>query len=191
MRIPDLEQGSDEELVAGYVKHGDRDALEVLLRRHESRVYGLAVRVLGNRDDARDVAQEVFVTLFRKAGSFKGTSAFTTWLYRLTMNACYDQGRRKARAPTPVEESEQHRDDRVSSVDDRMMVEVALSSLVAEQRVVVVMRDMYQMSYEEIAEATDVPVGTVKSRIARGRLALAGALKEKEPPALPDRLSEK
>src|SRR5919106_1307284 len=105
MRIPDLEGTGDEELVRAFTRHRDTTALEVLLRRHQDRVFGLAVRLLGNRTDAADATQEVFLTVFRKAQQFKHEAAFTTWLHRLTVNACHDIGRRRARTPLPVDSS--------------------------------------------------------------------------------------
>lgn len=196
MHIPQLESKTDEELIAAFVGSGDHDALEVLLRRHEGRVYGLAARVLGNRDDALEVTQDVFLTLFRRASSFRGDAAFTTWLYRLTLNACTDLGRKKSRAPIPTEEVAAEAASlsgmpTSSQVEDRMVVEAALEQIIPEQRVAVVLRDMYQMSYDQIAELTDSPVGTVKSRISRGRLALAKVMAPStEPGETSPRLNE-
>lgn len=195
MRMPGLEESSDEELLTAFVGSGDRDALEVLLRRHEARVYGLAYRMLGDRNDALDATQEVFILTFRKAKSFRKEAAFTTWLYRLTVNACRDLGRKKARAPVPVDEV--HSDspnggDRTQSVQDRLDVEAALRNIPEDQREALVLREIGGLSYEEIASSLGVPMGTVKSRIARGRLALADALAEKQPEqeAPPRRLTD-
>ena len=183
MRIQDLDSVSDEHLVASFVRSGDRDALEVLLRRHESSVFGLAYRMLASRADALDATQEVFLTVFRKASSFHHQSAFKTWLYRLTVNTCHDFGRKRARTPSPMVDGPEP-SERPSDVETRLSVEAALRQLMADQRAVVVMRDLYGMSYGEIAACTGVPVGTVKSRIARARLRLADLLtvpEEREP----------
>lgn len=176
MRIPDLQANSDEELVRAFVTEDDRDALEVLLRRHETRVYGLAFRLLGNRADALDAAQDAFLNLFRKAHSFKGEAAFSTWLHRLTVNACRDLGRKRSRAPEPVQQPEVAEADALGRADDRMLVESALAGLPEEQRTATILRDLQGHSYQEISEITGVPVGTVKSRIARARMSLAGLL---------------
>ena len=176
MWIADLEALSDEELIRRFVADRSTDAVEVLLRRHQDRVFGLALRILGNRADALDAAQEVLVGVFRKASSFRHQAAFTTWLYRLTVNACTDLGRRRSRQPQPAELLEVPVADALGQSDDRMVVEAALARLPLDQRTVVALRDLYALSYEEIAEVTATPVGTVKSRIARGRLALAGSL---------------
>ncbi len=184
MRIPGLESRPDEELVAGYVDRGDRNALEVLLRRHERRIFGLALRMLGNRADALDATQDALVNVFRRASSFKGEAAFTTWLHRLTINACNDAARKRSRAPEPREEIEPEPGGPAGNqmpTDERLGVEDALRRLPLEQRAVVVMRDLYGLSYQEIAAATGAPEGTVKSRIARGRFALAGLLRADDP----------
>lgn len=176
MRDPDLEAQSDELLVSSFVESKDQRALEILLGRHESRVFGIAYRILGNRADALDATQDVFLTVFRKAGSFRGQAAFTTWLYRLTTNACHDIGRRKARTPLPMQTLPHSESPGSGDMETRLGVENALRALPQDQRVAVVMRDLYDLDYEQIAAATGVPLGTVKSRIARGRQALAGLL---------------
>ncbi|MGQ0678980.1 MAG: RNA polymerase sigma factor [Actinomycetota bacterium] len=177
MRDADLESRTDESLVAAFVELGDTRALEILLRRHESKVFGIAYRILGNRADALDATQDVFLTVFRKARSFQHQAAFTTWLYRLTTNACHDIGRKKARTPIPSDSLPEHGVP-AEDLATRLTVEQGLRKLQPDQRTAVVMRDLYALSYEQIAEATGVAVGTVKSRIARGRLALAGILEE-------------
>jgi RNA polymerase sigma-70 factor, ECF subfamily len=185
MRIPDLEAASDEELVRAFTRDRDDTALTVLLRRHETRVFSLAYRLLGNRPDAADATQEVFVTLFRKAAQFQHQAAFTTWLHRLTVNACHDLGRKRARTPVPAEPHERQQPgtgtDAFKRVDDRLQVQSALAALPEDQRVPIVLRDVRGLSYQEIADVTRVPVGTVKSRIARGRMQLATLLSPGEP----------
>lgn len=169
---------SDEDLLRAFLSSADQDAITELLRRHESRVYGLAFRLLGNRSDALDATQEVFMTVVRKARTFQFRSAFTTWLYRLTINASHDVRRKGKRAPAPTEEVPSEVDDPIEASIERMAVNEALRQLPHDQREAVVMRDLQRASYEEIAEATGVPVGTVKSRIARGRLQLSSILGE-------------
>lgn len=169
---------SDEDLLRAFLTTADQDAITELLRRHESRVYGLAYRLLGNRPDALDVTQEVFITVVRKSRSFRFQSAFTTWLYRLTINAIHDLRRKTARAPIPSENVAPEVADPIETSTERMAVSDGLRQLPLDQREAVVLRDLLGASYEEIAEATGVPVGTVKSRIARGRLQLASLLGE-------------
>ena len=177
---------TDEDLVRRFVSDGLSDAVDVLLRRHQDRVLGLAYRILGNRADALDASQEVFVAVFRKAASFRHQSAFTTWLYRLTVNACNDHARRRSRLPQPAEAVDVASPDAIGRADDRIAIVGALAGLPLEQRTAVVMRDLLGLSYEEIAEATGSAVGTVKSRISRGRAALAGALGEPGPQPAPE-----
>lgn len=180
MRDADLESQSDELLVAAFVESNDIRALEILLNRHESRVFGISYRILGNRADALDATQDVFLTVFRKARLFKHEAAFTTWLYRLTTNACHDLGRKKARTPIPSETIPNQPDRSLGDAGTRLGVEQALASLGEDQKTAVVMRDLYGLSYDEIAAATGVAVGTVKSRIARARQALYELLRETE-----------
>jgi RNA polymerase sigma-70 factor (ECF subfamily) len=179
--IADLEALGDEELVRRFVSDGLSDAVDVLLRRHQDRVFGLAYRILGNRADALDASQEVFVVVFRKAASFRHQSAFTTWLYRLTVNACNDHARRRSRLPQPAEAVDVASPDAIGRADDRLAIAGAMRRLPLEQRTAVIMRDLLGLSYEEIAQATGTAVGTVKSRISRGRAALAGCLGEPGP----------
>lgn len=193
MRIADLEAFDDDQLVRAFVEGSDADALTVLLRRHETQVYGLAYRILGNRSDAYDATQDVFLTVFRKVASFRHESSFSTWIYRLTSNACNDMGRKLKRVPIPVEEVEPEvdaaADEHSFATEDRLMIEGALTELPIDQRTAVVMRDIYGLTYEQISAATGAPEGTVKSRIARGRLALAERLREPGHPRR--RLTEK
>ena len=176
MKAPDYARSSDHELVRSFVNSGDANAIEELLRRHQGRVYGLAYRILGNRADAYDATQEVFILLLRKLRSFRQEAAFTTWLHRLTVNACYDLSRKRSRAPQPVEEVETPQPDEMAAAEARVVIESALGDLAVEHRTALTLRELYGLSYEEIAQATGVAVGTVKSRIARGRAALAARL---------------
>ena len=190
----DLELQSDEALVTAFVETGDQAPLEVLLARHESQVFGLAYRILGNRSDALDATQDVFLTVFRRSSSFRHQAAFSTWLYRLTTNACHDIGRRKSRTPVPVERLPAEPAGAQGDSEDRLVVEQALRRLPEDQRVPIVMRDLYGMTYEEIAATTGSPIGTVKSRIARGRMRLIELLEVsegREPGSGPGRLTGK
>lgn len=116
--------------------------------------------------------------MFRKAKTFRGDASFATWLHRLTVNACHDLLRRRKRHAQPTEQTEAVSPDQSSSTLARLVVEEALAGLPYDQKVAVVMRDLYGLTYQEISLATGVPSGTVKSRIARGRSALALALRE-------------
>lgn len=165
------------ELVAG----GDRGAFAILMERHQDLVFGVAVRLMGNRETALDAVQETFITLFRKADRFRAEAAFTTWLYRVTTNTCYDLLRKQRRRQTdPLPEHHDPVDTRMSdqftSVELRPAVETALASIPPEFRAAVVLSDLEGLTMEEIARVLDIPVGTAKSRLFRGRRLLANRL---------------
>jgi RNA polymerase sigma-70 factor, ECF subfamily len=167
----------DEDLVRRYVA-GDQGAFADLVRRHETRVYTLAYRLVGNADDAREASQEAFLTCARKLRGFRFDSAFGTWLYRVTANASYDVLRRRKRAPVPVEElpEQQIETDEAAGTADRIDVERALALIPDDFRLVISLHDLQGLPYEEVAEIVGVPVGTVKSRLHRGRVALGKLL---------------
>lgn len=173
----------DEDLVRRF-RAGEPDAFTDLVRRHQQRVYTLCLRVLGDADAAADVAQDTFLTVLRKLDSFRGEAAFTTWLHRVAVNACYDELRRKQRRPVlhvaleegferePGPPAPDHADEVAGTRDTA----AALATIPQEFRVALVLADVQDMAYEQIAQVLDVPVGTVKSRVHRGRIALATAL---------------
>lgn len=174
----------DEVLVRRYLA-GDATAFATLVRRHQTRVYNLCLRVLGDADDAADAAQDAFMTALRKLEGFRGDAAFTTWMHRVTVNACYDLLRKRRRQPllrvatdTDLPETElgppvpDHADEIVGTRD----AADALRRVPEEFRVALVLADVQDLAYDEIARILDVPVGTVKSRVHRGRLALARAM---------------
>ena len=185
---------SDEALAAA-ANAGDRGALEALLARHVDRVHAICRRVTGHPEDALDATQEALIAVTRGLRRYDGRSRFTTWLYRVATNAALDELRRRKRRPEPVELF----DDRPapaaaagagpgsveSVVAARLDVDTALAGLSPEFRAAVVLRDLCDLDYAEIAEVLDVPVGTVRSRIARGRAAIADQLRE--PAAPPER----
>jgi RNA polymerase sigma-70 factor (ECF subfamily) len=168
---------TDAELIDRF-RGGDQDAFTELVTRHERRVYNLAYRMLGRAEDARDAAQDAFLSCYRHLASFRGEAAFTTWLHRITVNACYDSLRRRPPDPAPLSEvpepspARDHADQAAAAVD----VQRALGRVPVEFRAALVLHDIQGLPYEEVAEALEVPIGTIKSRIHRGRLALARAL---------------
>jgi RNA polymerase sigma-70 factor, ECF subfamily len=164
--------------LVGRAVAGDRDALDALLREHYDRVYALCLRMTGNEADALDACQEALLAIVRGLPRFDGRSAFPTWAYRVATNACLDELRRRRRRPLAnvddmsVVERRNHPEDAADRVD----VQAALARLPIDFRSAVVLRDLAGLSYDEIAETLDVPPGTVRSRIARGRAALAADL---------------
>ena len=170
----------DGELVRRFLA-GDAGAATELITRHERRVYAVCLRVLGNPDDAADAAQDALLAMIRKLDGFRGEAAFTTWLYRVTMNVCYDHLRRAKRRPVlrrdddaPVPEPAL--DDHADAVAGAHDVAAALEQVPEDFRVAIVLADVHDLPYDEIAKVLDLPVGTVKSRVHRGRIALAKAL---------------
>jgi len=165
--------------------------MDSLLRRHYDRIYAVCRRIAGNDQDAADATQEALISITRRLDSFDGRAKFSTWSYRVATNACLDELRRRKRRPTPGlpefesgEEDQRHtRDgaldgalDRAEHVVVRDEIDAALAQLSEEYRVAVVLRDLCDLDYAEIAEVTGVPSGTVRSRISRGRRALADIL---------------
>ena len=182
-----------EELDLTKLKSGDRAEFEALVRLCESRVYHLALRYTNNESDAMDISQEVFLRVFRSLPDFKGDSAITTWVYRITVNTAIDLTRKKTRrkessltgfgeeeedadweiadpAPTPEAAYEQK--------ELRGILADAIAQLSEEHRKIVVMRDVEGMSYEEIGSILSLGEGTVKSRLFRARDRLRNILEK-------------
>lgn len=172
---------ADDVTLVERVAAGDRDAFSVLMERHQDLVFSVALRLMGNREAALDATQETFVTLFRKADRFRAEAAFTTWLYRVATNTCYDHLRKQQRRQT-VQLPEHHdpidptAEDDFTSVELSPTVHEALASIPPDFRAAVVLSDVQGCSLMEIAEVLDIPVGTAKSRIFRGRRMLAQKL---------------
>ena len=168
---------------------GDADAFEQLLSAQEGRMYAVALRMCGNREDAQDCMQEAMIRIYRAISSFKGQSSFSTWVYRVTMNSCLDElRRRKARTATsldamvengfaPTDESdtpERH----TLQAEQRRLLEKTIAELPEDMRAAIVLRDIQGCSYDEIAQVLETNVGTIKSRISRGRERLRGILSQ-------------
>ena len=175
----------DRALVAR-ANDGDRRALDTLLRTHYDRIYAVCRRITGSDADAADAAQEALIKIVRSLPGFDGRSAFSTWAYRIATNTSLDELRRRRRRPAVVDRVDDDGRDielvdpdagpRVEAVADRMAIDAALAQVPETFRVPLVLRDVGDLDYAEIADALDVPVGTVKSRIARGRAALVELL---------------
>ncbi len=175
----------DERLVQRYLR-GDAGAFTTLFERHETRVYNVCLRILGDREDARDASQETFITVLRKLPQFRGESAFSTWLHRVAVNACYDALRKRKRHPMLRPAADDERDplpdpgpatpDPAEAVAGEIDVARALAQVPEDYRIALILADVRDLPYEEISRVLDVPVGTVKSRVHRGRVALARAM---------------
>jgi RNA polymerase sigma-70 factor (ECF subfamily) len=173
---------------------GDPDAFGELVRRHRDRLWAVALRTLGHPEEAADALQDALLSAFRagRGGSaWRGDSAVTTWLHRIVVNACLDRARR--RAVRPAEPLPEHdtlhvadRHDEVAARTTALDVTAALATLPVEQRGALVLVDMYGWSVEDAAEVLECPVGTVKSRCARGRARLLPLLRERNQEPAPD-----
>lgn len=181
---------SDQEILAAYLGGTDREgAFGALVDRYERRVYGICYRYFGNHADAEDAAQDTFVAVARRAASFTGASAFSTWLYRVTVNACNDLARKRARRPqTPVadivgavdrsaaSDPSLPQDETVAAHELGREVQRALGQLDEVSRSLLILVAIEGLTYREAAAASDLPVGTVKSRVHRARARLADLL---------------
>ena len=165
-------------MLAAAAARGDQDALEVLLERHVDRIHAICRRVLGNPDDAMDATQEALISVARSIGRFDERAAFTTWLYRVATNAAIDEARRRKRRPVPSELDREPiaTEPGPDQVVERLHLDAALERVPLEFRAAVVLRDVCDLDYAQIAEVLEIPPGTVRSRIARGRKALAREL---------------
>lgn len=175
---------SDAELLADHVA-GDATAFGVLFGRHRDRLWAVALRTTGNAEDAADGLQDGLIAAYRRAASFRGDAAVTTWLHRVVVNACLDRLRAAAvRRTAPLTEVPDLPDPTAdvhagAEADERRRrVLAALTELPAEQRAALVLVDMEGYSVSEAADVLEVPVGTVKSRCSRGRVRLAGMLRD-------------
>jgi RNA polymerase sigma-70 factor, ECF subfamily len=175
------EEISDSDLLARHVA-GEPDAFAEIVRRHRDRLWAVALRTLGDREEAADAVQDALVSAFRAAHTFRGRSAVTTWLHRITVNACLDRARKMAsrRTASIADEKrfeellEPHESAAAPAERGELHSELlrALATLPAQQRAALVLVDMQGYSVAEAATVLDVPTGTVKSRCARGRARL-------------------
>jgi RNA polymerase sigma-70 factor (ECF subfamily) len=182
----------DEKLLIERCKQGDLSAFDELVRRYEKQVYGFAYRMAGNYDDANDIASEAFVKVFQAIESFRGESNFSTWLFRIVTNLYLDHRKRsKAHVNVPLDEyldleessvARQIEDtspgplELVEAGERAQILEAAIQQLPEYQRLMVLLFHTQGKSYEEIAQIMELPIGTVKSRLNRARLALKDKL---------------
>ena len=167
----------DRRLLAEHVA-GDPDAFDALIRRHRQRLWAVALRTLGDPEEAADAVQDACLSAFRSAASYRGEAQVTTWLHRIVVNACLDRVRRQAvrrTVPLPEQPLADPR-DRLAERDAALDVERALAELPDDQRLALVLVQLQGLSVEQAAEVLGVPSGTVKSRCARGRARLAVSL---------------
>ncbi|TVQ97524.1 MAG: sigma-70 family RNA polymerase sigma factor [Deltaproteobacteria bacterium] len=178
----------DDERFIERLRARDESAFAELVARYRNRVYGLSYRMMGHREEAEDVAQEVFVSLFKAIDGFRGESRLDTWILRITANHCRNRikylSRRHARSRQPLEDTEEGRlveaagashprpDQQAEGNELETIIRAGLLELDEEHRVVIVLRDMDHLSYQAISEVLEVAEGTVKSRLFRARAQL-------------------
>jgi RNA polymerase sigma-70 factor (ECF subfamily) len=168
-----------DDLLIQRAKRGDSVATDALLRMHYESVRTVCHRIVVNKADAEDATQHALISIVRALPGFDGRSKFSTWVYRIATNAALDEVRRIRRRPTPTDIDATFVlpvVDATGAVDAQMDVAQALALLPEEYRTTLVLRHVADLDYEEIAEIQGVPVGTVRSRLARGRTQLANIL---------------
>lgn len=195
---------TEQELVTR-AKQGDQSAFEQLVRDNEKRIYNLTLRMVSDPEDALDLSQEAFLNAWKGLASFKGDSAFSTWLYRLASNACLDFLRSKKRrqdttgsplslddedAPPPPSDDSSRPDLQLERKERSQALHRGLDALPPHHRQILVMRELSGLSYQEISQVLDLDLGTVKSRLTRARTALKKILSEdgnffSPPPSIP------
>lgn len=191
---------AEEDALVSALGQGAEDAYEILIQRYQQPVYSLVCRLMNDPSDAPDIVQEVFLKVFRSIGSFRGNSSLKTWIYRIAVNEAYNHRRwfcrhQRQEVALSTEEGAPHRADSVTDPgrspfdqtldhETRALVEQALETLNPKFRAAVVLRDIEDLSYEDIATVLNVSLGTVKSRIMRGREALRKILEGHLEPGL-------
>jgi RNA polymerase sigma-70 factor, ECF subfamily len=198
-----LDKHDDEPRLLERSRQGDMEAFNGLVERHQRGVYNLCLRMLGTTAAAEDATQDAFIAAFRAIRTFRG-DAFRSWLYRIATNACYDEMRRRRSRPAlsldePHGEGERVIDvpsaglspeDRAEHQELGRMLQEALSHLHPDQRIAIILCDVQGLDYAEIAEVLGISLGTVKSRIFRGRVQLRTVLLESGGELLPSRLRQ-
>lgn len=188
-----VEMGKEDQSLAREAANGDRKAFDQLVLKYEKKIFNLAYRICGNYDDASELAQEAFIKAFKSIGSFRADSEFGTWLYRITLNVCYDfiRKNKKQNIISISEVGEEgyiiqnlHSND-ISPGDyaeNRETIKEitnAIGTLKEDQRTMIILRDIEGFTYSEIAKILKISEGTVKSRINRARLSLSNILSAK------------
>jgi RNA polymerase sigma-70 factor, ECF subfamily len=178
------EETSDAECVQR-LQRGETDAFETLVRRHQKTIFNLVYRMLGDYDEAAEATQETFLSAYRAIGRFRGEANFSTWLYRIALN--HTNTRRKSIAnrqqrTVPLDTTELSSDphlDPAAAAEQKEMqdrIQQALNSLEQAEAMIILLRDLQDMPYEEVAQVLQIPIGTVKSRLHRARQALKSRL---------------
>jgi len=194
-RVP-YEMSLAERLLIRRLKARDEQAFNEIVRTYGDKVFNLVFRMLGSRAEAEDVAQEVFITVFKEVDSFRGEAKFSTWLFRVAANQCKNRIKYLARRATDGEDISEGPEARladsgraplqahidapdviIEAAQLEQLMQRAIAGLDEEQRLLIVLRDVEELSYDEIMEITGLPEGTIKSRLHRARLVLKEVLR--------------
>ena len=190
-----LTESTPEHVLIARLRRGDAAAFELLVRTHQDRVYDFCVRMLSDREEAFDLTQEIFISVHRNLEKFRADAKLTTWIYRIARNHCLNRLKHLKRRGRGVTDEygelnelsitqsmggSEAPDENLLRKKSRELVHKAIEQLDEEQRALVVLRDVEGLSYEEIMEITELPEGTVKSRLHRAREKLAGILERLE-----------
>lgn len=182
-------QKSEAQLIEACQIQGDLKAFEILIKQHQQMVRSIAYRFITNPEDLNDVSQEVFIKAFKSIKTYKGNSKFSTWLCKIAINCCKDKLKSKSRYQQKVINIDEHDfmeiaekthyslDETVVASEEQKLVFKEIKNLPLNQRIALVLHDIEEMSYEEIAQVSNCPVGTVKSRIFNARKSLKEKLK--------------
>lgn len=188
----DLNRLTDEELILAF-QQDEMEAFDILVKRYKDPLANFIFRFVGNHDDAADILQETFIRLYRKKHLYKSVAKFSTWLYTIAGNLAKTELRKKSHkfsfsifksrgkeeeAEFPLPDPDPMPDHTTDSAMKSMKIHEALNQLPASFREAVILRDIQDLTYEEISEITGMPIGTVKSRINRGRTQLQDLLKD-------------
>jgi RNA polymerase sigma-70 factor (ECF subfamily) len=175
-----------EEILIDKIKKGDVESFNILVEKYQKQVFNIAYRFVGNYEDANDIAQETFLKVYRSIKSFRKEASFKTWLYHITTNVCKDELRKKKKtklvsldAPVSGNDGQEFERQFESSVlspeekyaikEEQKFVQKIINSLPEDYRIVLVFRELQELSYQEISDILNCSIGTVKSRLNRGR----------------------
>ncbi|CCO09298.1 RNA polymerase sigma factor [Desulforamulus hydrothermalis] len=195
----------EDQLLVERSKKGDREAFEHLVQLYENKVYTIAYRLMGNHADAADLAQEAFIKIYQALPNFRGDSSFSTWIYHITVNVCRDELRKRQRRPTvsldePAADGNNNTyeirsvapgpEEMLDRSETQAMIQQCLNALSDDYRTILVMREIQELSYEEIADILGCSLGTVKSRLSRARQALKEKISQQMSFTSPKRMAK-
>lgn len=177
---------SDEKLLLSKAIKGDIDSFEALIENYQTKAYNIALRILGNEEDAKDAVQDAFIKIYRSLSKFRGDSSFYTWVYRIVTNTCYDLIKKRKKDQNKVTSLTSYDNSREGEIEDikdivyepekmidrkedKEAIIRCLNKLSYDHKIIIILRDIQGFSYEEISQILDCSEGTVKSRINRAR----------------------